>query len=150
MGLVNFIGRAGGGCGGSCVPVALFVFMCACRLLEINGSLASALNGGERGGLTRFNCSGMHELRTSRSSNCRPSSFMVAWDRWRAVFGALNCASIPKLIGGIGDVYWGCCCSWMMLVSRGALWIIRLLLPVSSGLLAVRLMLPSAWPYVLR
>ena len=43
------------------------VIMCSC------GSLTSAFNDGERGGLTSFNSLGMFDPPTSWSSNCRLS-----------------------------------------------------------------------------
>ena len=62
-------------------------FMCACGWLRISGSLASAYHGGERGRLSRLNCTRKLDLRTNLSSKCRPSKCMVAWDSCRAVFG---------------------------------------------------------------
>ena len=38
-------------------------FMCACGGLGASGALASAFKGGERGGLTKFSCLGMLDLR---------------------------------------------------------------------------------------
>ena len=38
-------------------------FMCACCELSASGALTSVFRGGERGGLTKFNCPGMLDLR---------------------------------------------------------------------------------------
>ena len=37
--------------------------MCACCGLSASGALTSVFKGGERGGLTKFNCPGMLDLR---------------------------------------------------------------------------------------
>ena len=80
--------------------------------------------------VSRFNCPGIPDM---RSSNCRLSKCVIAWDSCRVVFEAFTCAGIPNCFGGDGVVYWGCCCSWMMWVSRRALLIEILVLLVSSG-----------------
>ena len=46
-------------------------FVCACGRLKTSGALASAFKDDEPGGLTRFNCPGMHDLPISWLSNCR-------------------------------------------------------------------------------
>ena len=38
-------------------------FICACVGLDASGAIASAFKGGEPGGLTKFNCPGMLNLR---------------------------------------------------------------------------------------
>ena len=74
----------------------LGAFMHACRWLSASRALLCAFMGCERGGQTGFNSPGSVDLQPSLSSNRRPSKCMVAWDRCRAVFGAIKCDGISE------------------------------------------------------
>ena len=62
--------RNAGGINGKCVGTGFKTgdsdagtFMCCCAGLGASGALTSAFKGGELGGLTKFNCPGMLDLR---------------------------------------------------------------------------------------
>ena len=143
-------GKKCGGTGFKTVDGGAGTLMCACCGLSASGALTSVFKGGELGGLTRFNCPGMLDLRGNWWSNCKPSKCIVAWENCRAVFGAFSWVGIPKFIGCDGGVYWGCCCSCMMLFALCASLVTLFLLLVSCGSWTGRLMLASTWPCVLR
>ena len=59
-------GRINGKCGDAGFRTRVegaVTFMCSCCGLSASGVLASVFKGGERGGLTKFNCPGMLDLR---------------------------------------------------------------------------------------
>ena len=125
-------------------------FMCACCGLSASGALTSVFEGGERGGLTKFNCPGILDLRWNWWYNCKSSKCTVAWDSCRAVFGAFSWVGIPKFTGGEWGVYWGCCCSCVMLFALCASLVTLVLLLGSCGSWTGRSILASTWPCVLR
>ena len=65
-----------------------------------------------------LNFPGNVDLQASLFSNRIQSKCTVAWNICKAVFASFNCADTPKFTGGDGGVYWGCCCSWIMLIEE--------------------------------
>ena len=124
--------------------------MYACDGLGASEALSSAFKGGEHGGWT--------VLTVSACSNCEGNGGLTVNHRSALLLGpvvglcleAFSWVGVTTVIGRDRGVYWGCCCSCMMLFWICALLVTLVLLLGSFGSWTGRLKLTSTWPCVLR